>query len=93
MRTRRALAATTLLLSTLPITACRDRSAPARRGDTGVAAPATVRDMSATPVAPDRAANAAATAGAATAAGQLPGVGDTTSTRAKKGKATAKPTY
>jgi hypothetical protein len=90
MRTRRTLAATTLLLSNLSITACRDRSTRASQGDTGVAAPATVRDMSATPAVPDSTANAATTTGASTAASQPPVAGGTTSAGAKKGKPTAK---
>ena len=57
--------------------ACGDGSKHATDGDTGAAAPATVRDMSATPNAPD------STAGVASPTGQPNVAGDTTSARVR----------
>ena len=58
--------------------ACADKSKHATDGDTGAAAPATTRDMSATPMAGD------STAGVAKATGQPNGAGDTLGARAKQ---------
>jgi len=57
--------------------ACGDKSKHATDGDTGAAAPATVRDMSATPNAPD------STAGVSNPTGQPSVAGDTLSARAR----------
>ena len=57
--------------------ACGDGSKHATDGDTGAAAPATVRDMSATPNAPD------STSGVANPTGQPNVAGDTTGARAR----------
>ena len=57
--------------------ACTDKSKHATDGDTGAAAPATVRDMSATPNAPD------STAGVSNPTGQPNVAGDTTSARVR----------
>jgi hypothetical protein len=78
MYTRRTLTVTTLLLSTLSFTACGDRSRHASDGDTGAPAPATTRDMSATPSVADP------TTTTATPSGQRQTTGDTVtrSTRA-----------
>ena len=57
--------------------ACGDKSKHATDGDTGAAAPATVRDMSATPNAPD------STAGVSNATGQPMNPGDTLGARAR----------
>ena len=56
---------------------CGDASKHASDGDTGAAAPATVRDMSATPNAPD------STAGVADPTGAPNVAGDTTSARVR----------
>ncbi|HEU4721272.1 MAG TPA: hypothetical protein VFS59_07915 [Gemmatimonadaceae bacterium] len=69
-----AILATIVLAATA---ACGDGSKHATDGDTGAAAPATVRDMSATPNAPD------STAGVANASGQPNQAGDTTSARVR----------
>jgi hypothetical protein len=57
--------------------ACGDKSKHATDGDTGAAAPATVRDMSATPNAPD------STPGVSNPTGQPNVAGDTTSARVR----------
>jgi hypothetical protein len=57
--------------------ACGDKSKHATDGDTGAAAPATVRDMSATPNARD------STAGVSNPTGQPSVAGDTTSARVR----------
>jgi hypothetical protein len=57
--------------------ACTDKSKHATDGDTGAAAPATVRDMSATPNAPD------STTGVSNPTGQPSIAGDTLSARAR----------
>jgi hypothetical protein len=57
--------------------ACGDGSKHATDGDTGAAAPATVRDMSATPSAPD------STAGVSNPTGQPNVAGDTMGARAR----------
>jgi len=57
--------------------ACGDKSKHATDGDTGAAAPATVRDMSATPNAPD------STAGVSNATGRPMNPGDTLGARAR----------
>lgn len=57
--------------------ACIDKSKHATDGDTGAAAPATVRDMSATPRAGD------STAGVSNATGQPSSAGDTLGARAR----------
>ena len=74
----------TALRAALPFTfaiavagACTDKSKHATDGDTGAAAPATVRDMSATPNAGD------STAGVSNATGQPSSAGDTLSARAR----------
>ena len=80
---RRAAILATIVLAAAA--ACGDGSKHATDGDTGAAAPATVRDMSATPNAPD------STAGVASPTGQPNVAGDTTSARARdttKGAAT-----
>jgi hypothetical protein len=69
----RAFILTTLVLAT--VGACGDKSKHATDGDTGAAAPATVRDMSATPNAGD------STAGVSNPTGQPNVAGDTTSAR------------
>ena len=70
---RPAAILTTLVLAVAG--ACGDGSKHATDGDTGAAAPATVRDMSATPNAPD------STSGVANPSGQPNVAGDTTSAR------------
>ena len=68
------------LLATIVLAAagaCGDGSKHATDGDTGAAAPATVRDMSATPNAPD------STAGVSNPTGQPNVAGDTTSARVR----------
>ena len=57
--------------------ACTDKSKHATDGDTGAAAPATVRDMSATPNAGD------STAGVSNATGKPSSAGDTLGARAR----------
>jgi hypothetical protein len=74
MRNRLALL-TTLLLAGLG--ACGDKSKHATDGDTGAAAPATVRDMSATPGVGD------STAGVSNPTGQPSIAGDTMGARAR----------
>ena len=74
MRTRLALL-TPLLLAGLG--ACGDKSQHATDGDTGAAAPATVRDMSATPNVGD------STTGVANPTGQPSIAGDTMGARAR----------
>ena len=59
------------------VAACTDKSKHATDGDTGAAAPATVRDMSATPNAPD------STAGVSNPTGQPGAAGDTLGARAR----------
>jgi hypothetical protein len=75
LRARRAALIPMILLA-LPA-ACGEGSKHATDGDTGAAAPATVRDMSATPNAPD------STAGVANPTGQPNVAGDTTSARVR----------
>jgi hypothetical protein len=68
------------ILSALLVAAvvgCGDKSQHASDGDTGAAAPATVRDMSATPNAPD------STTGVSNPTGQPNVAGDTTSARVR----------
>ena len=74
MRTRLALL-TPLLLAGLG--ACGDKSSHATDGDTGAAAPATVRDMSATPNVGD------STTGVSNPTGQPSIAGDTMGARAR----------
>jgi hypothetical protein len=62
------------------LAACGDHSRHASDGDTGAAAPATVRDMSATPMAGD------STPGVAKATGQPQTSGDTMGARGKDPK-------
>ena len=50
-----------LVLTALSVGACGEKSKHAADGDTGAAAPATQRDMSATPAAPDPTTTSAAT--------------------------------
>ena len=70
--------AVTVALALAAVTgACSDGSKHATDGDSGAAAPATVRDMSATPQAGD------STAGVANATGQPASAGDTMGARAK----------
>jgi hypothetical protein len=57
----RSIATAALVLATLCISACGEKSKHAADGDTGAAAPATQRDMSATPAAPDPTTSSAAT--------------------------------
>lgn len=74
----RALGRKTALLATIVLAAagaCGDGSKHATDGDTGAAAPATVRDMSATPNAGD------STAGVANPTGQPGMAGDTMGAR------------
>jgi hypothetical protein len=59
------------------VAACGDKSQHASDGDTGAAAPATVRDMSATPNARD------STAGVSNPTGQPSSAGDTLGARAR----------
>ena len=71
------------------IGACGDKSKHATDGDTGAAAPATVRDMSATPNARD------STAGVSNPTGQPSSAGDTLGARARdssKGSKAGSPT-
>jgi hypothetical protein len=76
MRTHRAVAG--ILLGALAASACGERAKQhATDGDTGAAAPATVRDMSATPRAPD------STPGVSAPTGQPAAAGDTLGARAK----------
>jgi hypothetical protein len=56
---------------------CGEKSQHASDGDTGAAAPATVRDMSATPNVPD------STTGVSNPTGQPSSAGDTTGARAR----------
>jgi hypothetical protein len=49
----RAIAVATFVLTTLSVSACGEKAKHAADGDTGAAAPATQRDMSATPSVPD----------------------------------------
>jgi hypothetical protein len=57
----RPIAVALLVLAALSVTACGETSKHAADGDTGAAAPATQRDMSATPAVPDPATTSAAT--------------------------------
>jgi hypothetical protein len=90
--TRISLSRPAAILGTIALAAsaaCGDGSKHATDGDTGAAAPATVRDMSATPNAPD------STAGVANPSGQPNQAGDTTSARVRdssKGPNAASPT-
>jgi hypothetical protein len=61
MDASRSLAVATLVLATLSVGACGERSKHAADGDTGAAAPATQRDMSATPALPDPTTSSATT--------------------------------
>ncbi len=74
-RAGRAALITVLVLAA--VGACGDKSKHATDGDTGAAAPATVRDMSATPNAPD------STAGVSNPTGQPNVAGDTMGARAR----------
>jgi hypothetical protein len=85
-RARCTAIVTTILLSAAA--ACGDGSKHASDGDTGAAAPATVRDMSATPNAPD------STAGVSNPTGRPAMAGDTTGARMRdstRGGSTASP--
>jgi hypothetical protein len=73
-RARRAALIPVILFA---VVACTDKSKHATDGDTGAAAPATVRDMSATPNARD------STAGVSNATGQPSSAGDTLGARAR----------
>lgn len=74
----RAVRATLASLLVLAVAgACTDKSKHATDGDTGAAAPATVRDMSATPNAPD------STRGVSNPTGQPSSAGDTMGARAR----------
>lgn len=64
--------------------ACGDRSKHATDGDTGAAAPATVKDMSATPQVGD------STAGVSNPTGQPSSAGDTSGARARDSSPGAK---
>lgn len=75
----RSIAVATLVFATLTISACGEKSKHAADGDTGAAAPATQRDMSATPGAPD-----STTASGATTS-QPKTTGDTVTRRSKAG--------
>ncbi len=79
MHASRSITVATLVLATLSISACGDNSKHATDGDTGAAAPATQRDMSATPAAPDP----TTTSGATTS--QPTTTGDTTTRTTKAG--------
>jgi hypothetical protein len=82
-RLRALLGAAALALTAVIPAACGEKARQhAADGDTGAAAPATVRDMSATPRAPD------STAGVSAPTGQPAAAGDTLGARAK---ATKKP--
>jgi len=72
----RRVALLPMVLLALPV-ACGDSSKHASDGDTGAAAPATVRDMSATPRAPD------STTGVSNPTGQPGAAGDTMGARAR----------
>ena len=89
VRGRRARCAATLATLLLAVAgACGDGSKHATDGDTGAAAPATVRDMSATPNAGD------STTGVANPTGQPSSAGDTLGARARdstKGGSNASP--
>jgi hypothetical protein len=74
MRNRLAVLTTVLLAG---LGACSDKSKHSTDGDTGAAAPATVRDMSATPNVGD------STSGVANATGQPSIAGDTMGARAR----------
>jgi len=74
MRTRATIVATLLLAA---VAACGDKSKHPADGDTGAAAPATVRDMSATPAVGD------STAGVSNPTGQPNMAGDTAGARAR----------
>jgi hypothetical protein len=63
------------LLAVAALGACTGKSRYARDGDTGAAAPATVRDMSATPNAPDSTAGVSRPTGRPGAAGDTLGSG------------------
>jgi len=69
MRACRSITVVTLVLATLSIGACGEKPRHAADGDTGAAAPATQRDMSATPAAPDPTTTSAATTSQPTTAG------------------------
>jgi hypothetical protein len=75
--TRRALVVLALTLAATTTGACGDKSKHATDGDTGAAAPATVKDMSATPQAGD------STTGVSNPTGQPSSAGDTMGARAK----------
>ena len=72
----RRVALIPMVLLALPV-ACGDSSKHASDGDTGAAAPATVRDMSTTPRAPD------STTGVSNPTGQPGAAGDTMGARAR----------
>ena len=87
----RRVARTTYVLCTMALAlagACGEGSKHATDGDTGAAAPATTRDMSATPNVPD------STAGVSNPTGQPAVAGDTMGARSRdssKGGSTASP--
>jgi hypothetical protein len=69
MHACRHIAAPTLVFAALFLSACGERSKHAADGDTGAAAPATQRDMSATPAAPDPTTTSATTTSQPTTSG------------------------
>jgi hypothetical protein len=81
--TRRAAAVLALTLAATT-GACGDKSKHATDGDTGAAAPATVKDMSATPQAGD------STKGVSNPTGQPSSAGDTSGARARDSSPGAK---
>jgi hypothetical protein len=80
----RARCAALIPLVILAVGACGDKSKHATDGDTGAAAPATVRDMSATPNAGD------STAGVSNPTGRPSSAGDTLGARARDSSKGAK---
>ena len=76
-RRRARFAAVLPMILLAAVGACGDGSKHASDGDTGAAAPATVRDMSSTPNAPD------STTGVANPTGQPNVAGDTMSARVR----------
>jgi ABC-type oligopeptide transport system substrate-binding subunit len=75
----RSIAVAALVLATLSLSACGEKSKHAADGDTGAAAPATQRDMSATPATPDP------TTTSATTTSQPMTTGDTVTRSTKAG--------
>jgi hypothetical protein len=84
MCVRHPIAVAVLVLAALSVNACGERSKHAADGDTGAAAPATQRDMSATPAVPDPTTTSAATSQPMTR-------GDTVTRSTKTGGAQSKP--